>query len=974
MTHTTQSTCDNSPESVSFTCGLNSSTMSASPTLTQLFTQQTVNTATFSNSPKNNLGSTIPTTNTKIYFTRTAPPAATGAPSCGGASYYPANGATNQCLNSTLSWNAGDQNPTGYDVYFGTSFANVSTCNVAAKLASNQPGVYFDPGALATNTTYYWKIISKNGSGDLPCGSATTYAFTTGSGDVPPTSLNSSAGNIFCVGTSSTISNVGGSTSEGSNFIWQDGGCKGLFYILTTFQCSGTNDGGYTYNSAGTFQTDVYVAGCNANTSCTALTVTVVANNNSTPTGLTPNPATPCVGTIITLTASGGTCTGCTYEWRTTSCATAPFATTTVPTVTVTITGNTTYYVDRTGGTALPTGCPNTTGCKSLAVVTAAAPASSAANIVGCTGTTPFAMTGATATPAGSVTSATWAGGTGLGSWTQNANPAIATFTPSQPYGSFTATLTVTYNCGAAPIVSTCLVTWADGTVAYKTWYGVTSNDWFTASNWCNGVPTSTIDAFIPPGMPNEPVTIGGVGAVCKTLTVSATASVTTTGSNNLDVYGDWNCNGTYTYNTGKITFRGSGQNINTANTFYNLTINQSGGVTLNQPITVNNILTLTSGNILTSSTNLLTLASGSSVSPTGGSAASYVIGPMRKNGIANGSSFDFPVGSGNVLPFLYWARIGVYNIASGPADFQAQYFRNAYSNTTSLVAPLNNVSIIEYWQLDRMSAGGSANVRLYWEDNTSSGITDCSLNGDLVVAHWNNPVANSWNDNGSPSVIGTCTGTAPTAGWIQSSSQSTFSPFTFGSKSGGVNPLPVELLFFNAKCLDTKVTADWSTASEKNNDFFTLERSADGSNFNFVKNINGAGNSSSVKNYSATDVDVLAGTSYYRITQTDFDGKTEAFNPVAVHCPDDIEFAVNVTPSPSVDGNIFVSISGTPNENVLLVLHDVMGNEVYTKALINETGTVTLSIDMREKLSAGVYFVIASSNDKYISKKIIVR
>jgi len=73
----------------------------------------------------------------------------------------------------------------------------------------------------------------------------------------------------------------------------------------------------------------------------------------------------------------------------------------------------------------------------------------------------PIAMTGASSS--GTYSSQIWTGGTGLGTWTQNANPALATFTPSVSYGTFTATLTLTGTgaCSGSNSVVTRLVEWS---------------------------------------------------------------------------------------------------------------------------------------------------------------------------------------------------------------------------------------------------------------------------------------------------------------------------------------------------------------------------------------------------------------------------------------------------------------------------------------------------------------------------------
>jgi hypothetical protein len=91
---------------------------------------------------------------------------------------------------------------------------------------------------------------------------------------------------------------------------------------------------------------------------------------------------------------------------------------------------------------------------------------------------------------------------------------------------------------------------------------------------------------------------------------------------------------------------------------------------------------------------------------------------------------------------------------------------------------------------------------------------------------------------------------------------------------------LPVKLLSFNAILANGKVNCAWETASEINNDYFTLERSKDGNSFEAVGNVKGQENSNRNIRYSYTDNNPFSGISYYRLKQTDFDGKY-AYSPI---------------------------------------------------------------------------------------------
>jgi hypothetical protein len=120
-------------------------------------------------------------------------------------------------------------------------------------------------------------------------------------------------------------------------------------------------------------------------------------------------------------------------------------------------------------------------------------------------------------------------------------------------------------------------------------------------------------------------------------------------------------------------------------------------------------------------------------------------------------------------------------------------------------------------------------------------------------------------------------------------------------------NPLPVELTSFEAQAKSLGVNLNWATATEKNNDRFEVQRSANGETFQTIGTVKGQGNSSSARSYSFTDSRPLTGLAYYRLRQVDTDGKA-SFSPV-VNAPWMDEKAFAVYPNPSAG---FITLPGT--------------------------------------------------------------
>jgi len=147
---------------------------------------------------------------------------------------------------------------------------------------------------------------------------------------------------------------------------------------------------------------------------------------------------------------------------------------------------------------------------------------------------------------------------------------------------------------------------------------------------------------------------------------------------------------------------------------------------------------------------------------------------------------------------------------------------------------------------------------------------------------------------------------------------------------------LPVSLLSFEAKCEVNRIDLEWVTASEKNNDYFTIEKSMDAVNWQKLVTIPGNGNSNTIIHYSAQDNAPYNGESYYRMKQTDFDGKSVTFNPISVLCnPEELNPQINYYPNP-FKSELIVEIQNMNTDKAILVICDMIGRQVFYKAIDN--------------------------------------
>ena len=176
------------------------------------------------------------------------------------------------------------------------------------------------------------------------------------------------------------------------------------------------------------------------------------------------------------------------------------------------------------------------------------------------------------------------------------------------------------------------------------------------------------------------------------------------------------------------------------------------------------------------------------------------------------------------------------------------------------------------------------------------------------------------------------------------------------GSASVG-STLPVNLEYFVAKEKDGKVVLDWATSQEINNDHFVVERSKDGSNFQSINIIRGAGNSNAKQEYSYTD-DVIdnAEKVYYRLQQVDIDGK-HTYSKIVVVNIWQSKNAINVYPNPVQDHFTIKLPAGITQATVILYNNN-------GAALITQKINTAKQFDVRH-LPNGVYYISVQYADK---------
>jgi hypothetical protein len=498
--------------------------------------------------------------------------------------------------------------------------------------------------------------------------------------------------------------------------------------------------------------------------------------------------------------------------------------------------------------------------------------------------------------------------------------------------------------------------------VGPTTWSGATDTDWNTATNWSNGIPVDGAEVTIPDvsgASTNDPVLSSGADASFSDLTIDAGAQLTINTGFTINITGDLDNQGTASVGLGTFNFSGTAdQNIAGTTTFENMTINNTGGnVILAADQTVNGALTLTDG-VVESGANTLILSSGSSANE--GSAASFVDGLIRKVGAGD---FVFPMGDAST-----WAPIEIANLTGDAAtEFTAQYFHTAYADITNFLSPdgngdLNNVSGAEYWTLDNSGTSSNVDLTLHWKVQANSGIDDYA---DLVMAHYKTGDT-EWENLGMTTISGADPGSITVTG------VSSFSPFTFGSASAMVNPLPIELRYFSATNENDQVNLSWVTSSETNNDKFIVSKSKNGRDYQEMKTIDGAGTSTTENTYGLIDENPYIGLSYYKLTQVDFDGHTSS---VMISSNFSSERVFSLSPNPLSNGELLnVEFNNLDSRKVSIRIVDVLGNAHLKQEFNLEPNTYQhLEIDV-SNLFHGIYYVTIEGSLHTYRQRLIIK
>lgn len=375
----------------------------------------------------------------------------------------------------------------------------------------------------------------------------------------------------------------------------------------------------------------------------------------------------------------------------------------------------------------------------------------------------------------------------------------------------------------------------------------------------------------------------------------------------------------------------------------YQLTTNNAAGIQLNNNLSIAGSHTFTSGMISTSATpNFIIYESGATY--TGDNDARHVNGWVRKNGA---DDFNFPVGDG-----LFERKIAVSSL-SVSGSFTCHYYKPTF-NIYNLMSPLVQVKENEYWQLNKIS-GGTARITLNWDHNKVP--MNHVLISDILAGYYS---GSNWT-----SIGGTASGNVLTTGQVTSSPVANFGYHTLGYTNF---PLPVTLTAFTGRRERSTSFLNWSAENESGILFYSVERSFDGVNFEYVGKVLAINNGQFTK-YTYQDPVNINGRVFYRLRIINRDSKVSYSGVVILS---ETAFGENLKVVNPVNGQIMLqSDTYAARSDYKYRILTLAGQVIQAGAFsINASGAAY--IPLKAGYAKGLYHLELTQSGKTSIKKLI--
>jgi len=286
--------------------------------------------------------------------------------------------------------------------------------------------------------------------------------------------------------------------------------------------------------------------------------------------------------------------------------------------------------------------------------------------------------------------------------------------------------------------------------------------------------------------------------------------------------------------------------------------------------------------------------------------------------------------------------------LTAGTAGLMYVYRVDQEPNFSLAPAPFNEISSVDYFGIKTFNQSGATYTATY-NYQGHPGIAD---ENNLGFAKRADNSVMGWTYQPT-TVLNTTANTLTLAG-------QTGTEFILGSTSNNI--LPIELISFDAFLVNRSVNLQWITASEVNNDFFTVQKTKDGLTWETVGIVDGAGTSTELKSYSLVDVNPFLEVSFYRLVQTDVDGSVVYSDWKSVNLSS--EEAISIYPNPTKD-NVVVRLKDL-NGLAQIAISDATGKVLSTSHTEQEVNKLELPNNQ------GIYFIRIEMNQQVEIRKVV--
>ena len=184
-------------------------------------------------------------------------------------------------------------------------------------------------------------------------------------------------------------------------------------------------------------------------------------------------------------------------------------------------------------------------------------------------------------------------------------------------------------------------------------------------------------------------------------------------------------------------------------------------------------------------------------------------------------------------------------------------------------------------------------------------------------------------------------------------------------------NILPIELSSAKIDCYNENTIIEWTSQSEINNDYYTIEKSTNTIDYKLVDYVKGSGNSNKILNYSYTDYEKNSELTYYKLSQTDFDGKTQELTVLNSKCNDLKNKNLSIENINVIGNNIDVSFVSNTEEKYTISILNMLGQIVSEYSNISAIGNNNAKLKIQKQKSS-IYLVVINTKHKKISKKFV--